>query len=60
MPKKCKNIIYMKKQKIVKKKYIVIYIMCMCCMAKMKKGAKRAAKRGKKKNKKRKYIYKMI
>ncbi len=49
MPKKCKNIIYMKKQKIVKKKYIVIYRMCMCCMTKMKKGAKRAAKRGKKK-----------
>jgi hypothetical protein len=49
MPKKCKNIIYMKKQKIGEKKYIVIYRMYMCCMVKVKKGEKKAAKRGKKK-----------
>jgi hypothetical protein len=39
----------MKYKKSPKKKYIVIYRMCICCMAKVKKGAKKAAKRGKKK-----------
>ena len=41
----------MKNKKAPKKKYIVIYRMCMYCMTKKVKTGKKATKRGKKSKK---------